>query len=251
MVDERRRELAQRLVQDGKLVVKDLALQYDVTTETIRKDITHLEKMGVAKKTHGGAIYVNDLRELPYSETSTLHRSQKAAIARVAVSLIGRHVTMLDGGSTNLAIAKLLSLRADITVVTNSLSIVPVLASAPGVTLVMTGGEVRQISQDLVGYWATRSVHEVASDVCFVGANSIAQFSGPSTSTMQEVEIKRSMLEASRSRYLVVDSSKTGSLSTFQFAEWREFTAIITDSGIDSHFVDNVAPYTKVLIAED
>lgn len=251
MVDERRRELAQRLVQDGKIVVKDLALQYDVTTETIRKDISHLEKLGVAKKTHGGAIYVNDLRELPYSKTSTLHRRQKAAIARMAVSLIGRQVTMLDGGSTNLAIAKLLSLRDGITVVTNSLSIVPVLSGAPGVALVMTGGEVRQISQDLVGFWATRSIHEVASDLCFVGANSIAQFSGPSTSTMQEVEIKRSMLEVSRSRYLVVDSSKTGALSTYQFAEWREFTAIITDPGIDPHFVDRVSSFTKVMIADD
>lgn len=249
MVDERRKELAQKLVQEGRLIAKELAHQYQVTAETIRKDIAYLETQGLAHKVHGGAIYANDSRELPYHRTSTLNRKQKAAIARLAVSLVDGHVVMIDGGSTNLAIAKLLSLKDRLTIVTNSLTIPPVFSNAPGIELSLTGGHIRQISQDLVGYWAVRPISETTGDVCFIGANSLSHANGPTTSTTTEAEVKRAMLTSCKARYLVADSSKVGSISTYQFAAWNELTAVITDDGIDPSFVDRISVYTKVLVA--
>ncbi len=251
MLDERRQELAQTLVQTGKLVVKELAASYHVSAETIRKDIAYLETLGIAKKTHGGAIYINDERELPFFHTNTLNRNLKAAVAQKAVSLIQGRVVVMDGGSTTLAIARLLSLQENITVFTNSLSAVPVLANATGVNLVLTGGEVRKVSQDQVGSWTTRAIREISADIAFIGANSLAHIFGPSTSNMNEVEVKQAMIASSRRAYLVVDSSKLNVVSTYQFATWRELAGIVTDKGITAEFVNRVSKFTEVLIADE
>ncbi len=246
MIEERRRQLAQRLVEEGRLVVRELAGEFGVTTETIRKDIAYLESLGIAKKARGGATYINDRREIPYHETSTLHTHEKSAIARLAVSLIPGNVIMLDGGSTNLAIAKLLSLQDGLTVITNSVSIIPVLGNAHGVELILTGGKIRAISQDMVGFWASRALQEVMADVCFIGANSLSHEGGPSTSTMAEVELKRTMLHSARQKYVVADSSKLHVISTYRYVEWGEIDGLITDSAIDPQFVRSISSFTNV-----
>lgn len=250
MVEERRRKLAQRLVEEGQLVVRELASEFGVTTETIRKDIAHLERMGIAKKSRGGASYINDRREIPYHETSTLHTREKSAIARRATSLINGRVIMLDGGSTNLAIAKLLSLQDGLTVITNSVSIIPVLGNAHGIELILSGGTIRAISQDMVGFWASRALQEVTADVCFIGANSLSHEGGPATSTMDEVEIKRAMLHSARHKYVVADSSKLQVISTFRYVKWNEVDGLITDNGIDPEFVRSVSGLTRVYQAD-
>lgn len=250
MIEERRRRLAQRLVEEGQLVVRDLAIEFGVTTETIRKDIAYLERMGIAKKSRGGAMYVNDRREIPYHKSSTLHTREKSAIARLAVSLISGHVIMMDGGSTNFAIAKLLSLQSQLTIVTNSVSLIPVLGNAHGIELILTGGAIRAISQDMLGFWASRAVQEITADVCFIGANSLSHPSGPTTSTMAEVELKRAMLQSARHKYIVADSSKLQIVSTFRYAEWSEITGLITDTGIDPQFVQSISGLTQVYQAD-
>ncbi|MCY0880586.1 MAG: DeoR/GlpR family DNA-binding transcription regulator, partial [Firmicutes bacterium] len=231
MVSNRRQDLIQLLVQDGKISVKDLAQKYGVSTETIRKDIAYLEQYGIAKKTHGGAIYMNDIREIPFYHMS-IHRHEKYAIAKLATTLIQGPVVLMDGGSTTLTMAKLLSLRHQITIVTNSLSMGPILANASDVKLVLTGGEVRQINQDQVGFLAVRTIREISADACFIGTDSLSHPDGPSAYEMADVEIKQAMLQASRMRYLVVDSSKWETSSPYQFAKWQDFTAVITDSHI-------------------
>lgn len=251
MLEDRRQDLAQKLVQDGKLIIKDLTKEYRVTSETIRKDITYLESLGIAKRTHGGAIYVNDEREVPFFHNSTLNRALKSVIAQRAVELITGRVVIFDGGSTTLAIARLLSLRENLIVFTNSLSAVPILANAPGIELVLTGGAVRNVTQDQVGFWTTRAIHEISADIAFIGTNSLTNSTGPSTSNMNEVAVKQAMINAATSRYLVTDSTKLNIVSTYQFARWEEFTGVITDSAISTAFRDHVANFTKVIIADE
>lgn len=249
MTETRREELAKQLVQYGALVTKDLARRYGVSTETIRKDILYLEQMGIAQKTRGGAMYVNDAREIPFHHTSVLNQHEKALIAQKAMDLISGNLVILDAGSTTLAVAKLLSLRENLTVVTSSLSALPILTGSPGVNVVLTGGEARHVSQDLVGFWAERSLREVNADVGFIGANSLAGTDGPTTASLSEVAIKRAILQASRLRYLVVDSSKLMVVSTYQFADWKDFTGIITDAKIPAEFVEHVSRFTSVIVA--
>jgi DeoR/GlpR family transcriptional regulator of sugar metabolism len=251
MLEDRRQNLAQKLVQEGRLVIKDLTEEYKVTSETIRKDISYLENLGIAKRTHGGAVYVNDEREVPFFHTNTLNRALKSAIAQKAVTLIKGRVVIFDGGSTTLAIARLLSLHEDLMIFTNSLSAVPVLANAPGIELVLTGGLVRNVSQDQVGFWTTRTIREISADIAFIGTNSLTNSTGPSTSNMNEVAVKQAMIHAARTRYLVTDSTKLNIVSTYQFARWEDFTGIITDNGITAEFRDYVSRFTQVLVADE
>lgn len=248
-MQNRRQEIAQTLVETGNISIKTMAATYGVSMETIRNDVLYLEKMGIAKRVHGGAAYINEVQELPFSRTTTLNKGLKNAIAKEAARHIKGHVVILDSGSTTLALAKLLSLQEGLTVITNSVSIIPILAGIEGIHLVLTGGEVRPISQAQVGSWATRSLNDVSADVSFVGANSINLATGPSTSTLSEVDTKRAMIQAGKETYLLVDSTKLEVSSTYKFAAWKEFTAIITDSGISEKFVRDTSPHTQILIA--
>lgn len=245
----RRQEIAQTLVEIGSISIKAMADAYGVSTETIRNDVLYLEKMGIAKRMHGGATYINEVQELPFSRTTTLNKGLKNTIAKEASRHIKGHVVILDSGSTTLALAKLLSLQEGLTVITNSVSIIPILASVEGIHLILTGGEVRPISQDQVGSWATRNLQDVSASVSFIGANSINFGSGPSTSTLSEVDTKRAMIQAGQETYLLVDSTKLEVASTFKFAVWKDFTSIITDSGISDKFVREVSPHTRIIIA--
>ncbi|MCY0909829.1 MAG: DeoR/GlpR family DNA-binding transcription regulator [Sulfobacillus thermotolerans] len=250
MIEDRRQHLAQRLVQEGKLVIKELTEEFGVSSETIRKDISYLERLGIAKRTHGGAIYVNDEREVPFFHSSTLNRPIKSLIAQKAITFINGRVIMFDGGSTTLAIARLLSLEENLIVFTNSLSAVPILANAPGIELILTGGMVRNVAQDQVGFWTSRTIQEVSADIAFIGTNSLTNPNGPSTSNMDEVAVKQAMIRAARTRYLVTDSTKLNIVSTYQFAQWNDFTGIITDRGITQDFYDHVSRFTEIIIAD-
>ena len=97
----------------------------------------------------------------------------------------------------------------------------------------------------------TRAIREISADIAFIGANSLAHIFGPSTSNMNEVEVKQAMIASSRRAYLVVDSSKLNVVSTYQFATWRELAGIVTDKGITAEFVNRVSKFTEVLIADE
>lgn len=248
MTSHRRNQIAQKLIEHGKVTIKEMAESYHVSHETIRKDIVYLEQQGIAKRVHGGAIYLKEIREMPFVQTATLNKHEKTIIAQQAVSLIQGKVIILDSGSTTLAIAKLLSLKNDLTVITNSVSIIPILSTVKGIEFLLTGGEVRKISQAQVGYWAIRTLQDVSADMSFIGTNSISNAMGPTTSTLYEVETKRAMIQSGKKVYLVVDSSKIAIDSNYRFAEWQDFTGIITDDQIDKAFIERVSRQTQIII---
>lgn len=244
----RRNQIAHYLIEHGHINIKETAELHNVSDETIRKDILYLEHQGIAKRVHGGAVYVKEMREMPFAQTSALKKHEKSAIAQKAVSFIQGQIVILDAGSTTLAIAKLISLKKDLTVVTNSVGIIPILSTVDDIELLLTGGEVRKISQAQVGYWTIRALQEVTADVSFIGANSISGAKGPSTSMLSEVETKQAMIHSAKKVYLVVDSSKTSLDSNYRFAEWNDFTGIITDDHIDPQFIAKVADQTEIII---
>ena len=139
---ERRREILSRLGADGKVIVSELARDFDVTEETIRRDLERLDREGLVSKTYGGAVAKqNSALDLPYNIRETVNVEQKQAIADKIADLIGDgERIMLDSSSTALYVVKKLKNKRNLTVITNSVKILIELADKSDWTVLSTGG---------------------------------------------------------------------------------------------------------------
>lgn len=250
ITEERRSQLARILVTEGSVKVGVACRTLCVSTETIRKDLIFLEKEGLAKKSHGGAVSSGALFERPLSARSTEHVAEKAKIARAAVELIPvGGVVILDAGSTTYQVAKLLTLHKGLTILTNSASIAHVLSGSPN-TVFSLGGEMRGTSMAFVGPWTLHALESVRADVAFIGTDGFCGRTGPTCAAYAEAEVKRAMVRASRAAAVVCDSSKFSADGMFQICGWDEIRFIITDSTPPAPVWEALGERTELVIAE-
>ncbi|MBE6553909.1 MAG: DeoR/GlpR transcriptional regulator [Ruminococcaceae bacterium] len=207
---ERRREILARLTLHGKVIVSDLAREFDVTEETIRRDLDRLESEGLASKTYGGAVSkYNASLELPYTIREEVRISEKQAIAEAVASLIqdGERV-MLDASSTALYVFRRLKEKKDLTVITNSVKILLESADHPDWTVLSTGGTLRTDSLSLTGSAAEKTIRAYHADTAIFSCKGIDRSFGVSDSTEKESMIKQAMFDSASRRILCVDSDK-------------------------------------------
>ncbi|MGV9797631.1 DeoR/GlpR family DNA-binding transcription regulator [Mycobacterium sp. NPDC003449] len=234
--EERQQAIATLVMSRGRASVAELAQTYDVTTETVRRDLAVLDKAGVLRRVHGGAVPTSTLHlvEPGVGERETTHADQKDAIAAAAVDffpLTGASV-LLDAGTTTARVAAQLPTDRELTVVTNSVPIAARLATLPSVTLQLLGGRVRGLTQAAVGEPALRVLDALRVDVAFIGTNGITTRHGLSTPDSDEAAVKRAMVRAANYVVVTADSSKVGREDLVSFATIGSVDALVTDSGI-------------------
>src|ERR687889_1374748 len=158
--EERQHALAQLIGQRGRMSVTAAAETFGVTTETVRRDLAVLERAGLLRRVHGGAVPVSSvaLVELGLGERTGRLTEQKARIASAALDFVpGTNGSLiLDGGTTTAALAEVLPSDRRLLVVTDAVPIAARLASAPGISVHMLGGRVRGVTQCAVGDENTR-----------------------------------------------------------------------------------------------
>lgn len=244
---ERRNKIARILLRDGSIRAADMAELFHVSTETIRKDIIYLEENGIAEKNHGGATAKVDAIEKTLDEKDFVNEEAKNEIASKVMKLVPEHATiLLDAGSTTNAIAKQLLMRSGITVFTNSLSLVNILADS-GNTVYMTGGRIRKSSHAAVGGWAIESVRSIHADFAFLGSDGFRDLAGPSTLSYEEAEFKRACVLSAAKAYTVADSSKVLRSDRFQYCSWPEITGLITAGDHEAEVRKSLTGKTQVL----
>ena len=226
----------------GRVEVTALADQLNVTAETIRRDLTVLERRGLLKRMHGGAIPAEALSLEPALEERIGHRAaEKRRLALRALEEIpdGGSI-LLDAGTSTLAIAQALPDDLSLTVVANSPMICAALASKPGITLLQLGGRVRELTGAAVGRWTTEALSELTVDVGFIGTNGFDADRGLTTPDESEAATKRAMVEASRSSILVADSSKASQVHLHRFAGIDAVDLIITDTDLGEQSAEDL-----------
>ncbi len=249
LTQERRNEIAQKLLVDGKVSASQLAAEYDVSAETIRKDMIYLEENGIAKKGYGGAVVMSELVEPSFLEKSVENQEKKTLIAAQAAKLVQDGSTiLLDGGSTVLALAKQLVLKKDITVFTNSIQAAQILLDS-GAKVYMLGGELRNTSNAAVGSWALRALAEIKADIAFLGTSGFAGRQGPCIENFYEGDIKQAMIRSANRTVVIADSSKAGKDSMVQFARWEEIDLLITDQGLKD--IEELEQKTQIKFAQE
>ena len=235
--EERQQAIASLVITNGRASVAELAQAYDVTTETVRRDLAALDRAGVLRRVHGGAVPVRALRlvEPAVAERETTRADHKDAIAAAATEffpLSGASV-LLDAGTTTGRIAALLPADRELVVVTNSVPIAARLATMGSVSLQLLGGRVRGLTQAVVGEQALRVLDTLRVDIAFIGTNGISVRHGLSTPDSEEAAVKRAMVRSANYVVVAADSSKVGHEDFVSFAPITSVDTLITDSEID------------------
>lgn len=247
---ERRNKLAQIILSEGSVKVGDIAEVFHVSTETIRKDLIYLEDKGIVKKGHGGAIASSELLERPLAVKAFENIEVKSKIAQAAIELIPTNgVIILAPGSTTLSIAKMLTLKKGLTIITNSLIIAEIITGTDN-NIFLVGGEIRKSSMAMVGFWASNLFSTVKADVAFVGTDGFESRSGPCTTSYAESEVNKVILNSCKKAVIVCDNSKFTSDGTFQFGSWEDIDYLITDSRAPEDKVEELNHLVEVIIAK-
>ena len=235
--EERQQAIADLVAQRGRLSVNALATEYAVTTETVRRDLSVLERAGILRRVHGGAVPASALAALEpkVGDRDLAHADEKDRIAKKAVDLLpatGGSV-LLDAGTTTARLAMMLPRDPQLTVVTNAVPIAARLAGSATIQLHLLPGRVRSTTHAAVGEDTVAALSLLRPDVAFVGTNGLSVGHGLSTPDHAEAATKRAMVAAARQVVVLVDSSKIGQEHTVRFAETGDIDVVITDSCID------------------
>ncbi|HEX5967509.1 MAG TPA: DeoR/GlpR family DNA-binding transcription regulator [Intrasporangium sp.] len=232
---ERQQRIIAEARRAGRVEVTALADTLGVATETIRRDLTALERRGSLRRVHGGAIPVERLEIEPSLATRSgrLTDVKRRIAARALDRLPPGGSIILDAGTTTRAVAELLPPDLDLTVLTNSLSTASVLATHPGVSLYLLGGRVRGQTGAAVGDWTVRALTDVVVDVALIGTNGFSVARGLTTPDQSEALVKRAMVASARTAIVLADSSKAGDAHLHRFAELGDIDILITDTDVD------------------
>ena len=244
-----RKELIERLLLDeGRVSVIELARRFKVTTETVRRDLDQLERIGALRRVHGGAVTRDrdSTAEPTLAERSHLSRDAKAAIARRALELIGdrfRGSLYLDAGTTTDAVAAQLADRLAITggqaeIVTHAMTLAHTLAGAPDAALTVIGGRVRTVTAAAVGADTVRAIERLRPDIAFLGTNGISASFGLSTPDPDEAAVKSAIVRAARRVVVVADSEKLGRELLVSFSSLDAIDVLVTDAAPDAELAE-------------
>jgi DeoR/GlpR family transcriptional regulator of sugar metabolism len=229
-----RMEKLRRVLKERRIVrVDELTAELGVSAATVRRDLLHMENRGELRRVHGGAVAPESRLEEPlFDDKTSIAAPEKQRIAAAAAALIRpKDSIFLDGGSTVLALAALLHDRTDITVVTNSLRVAAELAGG-GPSLILTGGELRRLSQTFVGPLTRFTLDQIHVDRAFMGTIGLTRDAGLTTTDPREAYTKSLIMEHAEEVILLADSSKIGKVSFARFGELRKLNLLITDKAL-------------------
>ncbi|MBR2337872.1 MAG: DeoR/GlpR transcriptional regulator [Clostridia bacterium] len=229
---ERRNAILARLSAEGKVIVSDLSREFDVTEETIRRDLEKLDQEGLAKKTYGGAVVNKSLNtDLPYHVRKRVNVELKQHIAEKIADMIhdGDYI-MLDASSTAIFVTKYIKHLKNITLITNSVEILLELADKDDWRVLSTGGSLKKGALSLIGSSAERMIRDFHVDLAVCSSKGIDMTTGITDSDEKEAEIKQAIFAAAQRKVLAVDSTKFDRIAFVRVCDIGEMDTVVTDA---------------------
>lgn len=228
-------------MRQGSASLAELAETFEVSVMTVHRDLDELERQGMVRKFRGGVTaQASNVFESNIVYRMTAHLAEKEAIARHVVTMIepGSSV-MLDDSTTALAVARLLGEVAPLTVVTNFLEAIKLLARAPGIRLIALGGEYHATHDSFLGVACVDAIEAMSTDLAVVSTSAVSS----RYAFHQEQEIvlvKRAMLRSAVRRILAIDHTKLERVALHRVAPLSDFDAIVLDTGTPAAAVDEL-----------
>ena len=228
---ERRNLILEKLQDEKSVVVSELSEQFDVSEETIRRDLDKMEKMGLATKTYGGAVLVeNSSTDMPFSVRKKKNMRGKRTIADIVSALVfdGDHI-ILDPSTTTVAIVNALKDKKRLTLVTNSIEVLVEVVDVPGWNVISTGGSIWENYLVLVGPKAVESIGTFNADKVIMSCKGLDMEKGITDSNEMFSQVKKAMLRSAKHRILAVDHTKFEKVAFSQICEVRDIDMVVTD----------------------
>jgi DeoR/GlpR family transcriptional regulator of sugar metabolism len=230
LTSQRKSQILETLRRDGNVVAKDLAVQWDVSEDTVRRDLRELAAVGLLQRVHGGALPVSAAAG-DFEARRTVATAEKQIVARLAAGFIADDQTVfIDGGTTGQALCRALPPELRATVITHSPTIAVELTAHEHVDVFLIGGRVYPHSVVTTGALAVEQINGVTADAFFMGVSGVHQRAGLTTGDAEEAAIKRAISRRCSETYVLASSEKLGTASPFRVVAFTDVTAAITDS---------------------
>ncbi len=238
--EERRQQLSEVLARRGFADLSWLAAELGVSESTVRRDLTQLEDEGVARRTHGGAVFVSDrFNALNYSAREMTAVVEKQAIGRAVAELLGEDETiLLDGGTTTFQVAKNL-LNRSLRVVTNSLPIANVLSAASNIELTFVGGYIYPRTGVALGPIVLQTLASLHVNKAIISTAGITE-EGLFNANMLMVESEQRMMASADEVIVAVDSTKFGKKALARICGWDRVNRVVTDDRLAPEWQERV-----------
>ncbi len=242
--EDRQSLILSQLMKQGSLLVSDLALTLDVSTVTIRKDLTELEKNGKLYRSHGKAIMINPFaNNRSISEKGKVYQEEKYCIGREAARLIIKDDSIIiASGTTVQAFARDIKPVHRLTVVSASLPVSETLATNEDIDIIQLGGNLRHSSLSVIGSYSESFLKNCFFSKLFIGVDGIDFDFGFTTTNMGEARLNQKMIESAQKTIVLADSSKFGRRGFAKIGGIEDIDMIITD--------DHITPSQKEKIEE-
>lgn len=250
--EERQQSILGILRRHGKIVARELSETWQISEDTIRRDLNEMAAMNLLHRVHGGALPKSPT-ELSYHSRERESNDAKAAIAATCLRLLQQdQVIRIDSGTTALRVAEALPLDFRATIITNSLPVTEALSAHALIEVICTGGRLFKEARCLLGAEAVAAVKSIFADVCILGLNGIHPEIGLGVLDYESVALKTAMLHHAHQVIAVAASEKIGTVAPFIFGQITSLTHLVTDTGASD---ETLKPYRDagvlVLTAEN
>jgi DeoR/GlpR family transcriptional regulator of sugar metabolism len=236
---ERQKQILSRLGRQGRLSVAEIVEQFSISEATARRDLEMLASQGKVQRVHGGVIALEQAPpELPILERKNEQAEEKERIGRTAAGLVGeRETVFLGSGTTVLEVARNLRDRKQLTVVTNSLPVLNMLAGQNGITVISLGGMLRESELSFIGHITEQALAQLRADKVFMGTRGLSLEHGLTNDYLQETLTDRAILDIGGEVIIVADHSKVNRVATALLAPLSAMNTLVTDSKTDKKFL--------------
>lgn len=242
-------EIARR---DGKVTVDGLASHFDVTLQTIRRDLTELAEAGRLERVHGGAILPSGTHNIGYEERRSLNAPAKTAIANACAAQVPDNISLfLNIGTSTEAVARALRDHHNLMVVTNNMNVANILANNPDCEVIVTGGNLRRSDGGLVGNLAADTIRQFKFDLAVIGCSALDRDGDLLDFDIQEVAVSQAIIHQSRRTFLVADHSKFTRSAPARIASLAEIDTFFSDRPLLPDLAGNCESWgTKVVLPQ-
>jgi len=251
LVDQRRNKIRKQVLSKGSVKISDLVQEFQVSEETIRRDLGALEEEGLVKKNYGGAVLIEHFDQVPpVDKRQSVFFEEKNSIGKRAAEFVEeQQIVILDAGTTTWCVARHLRHLNDVTIVTNGLNVAEECSKNDGASIYMVGSKLFKRAMSLVGPKAESDLQQYSANYVFLGTTGISIAKGFMTSDLYEAEVKRAMIKAGQKVVIVADHSKFHKQGLISFAGFDVVDYLITSDQADPHILEQIEELgVKVLV---
>jgi DeoR family transcriptional regulator, glycerol-3-phosphate regulon repressor len=227
----RQRALLDRVARDGFATIEDLAEQFQVTQQTIRRDVNWLADQNLLRRYHGGASALTSSENAAYTARQQMFLDEKRRIAHMVAAEIPHNATLfINLGTTTEEVARALRGHSGLRVITNNLNVANIFAEDSDVELMVAGGKVRARDKGVVGEQAVDFIRMFKVDFGIIGISGIEEDGTLRDFDIAEVRVAQAIIEQSRTVFLVADHSKFGRAALVRLGHLNQVDALFTDA---------------------